>query len=258
VANRIEKNREDWVVDPKSGEPKPPVETPGYYPGYDTMSQRAFWDAATREVVERRLNKVPPIRFFTSEQLITMAAVCDRIIPQDDRLPERRISIVNYIDERLFENKIDGYRYEDMPSDQEAHLLGLRAFEETAQKLHKKAFADLSGLQQDLILKSVHDGEQLAAEDIWSQMSMTRYWALLVGDCATAYYSHPWAWDEIGFGGPAYPRAYTRLEHGLPEPWEVKEKRYEWQAPTGSISDRYEQVGLAEQTTTHPGQGGTH
>ena len=24
---------------------------------------------------------------------------------------------------------------------------------------------------------------------------------MLVGDCAEAYYSHPWAWDEIGYGG---------------------------------------------------------
>jgi len=26
-----------------------------------------------------------------------------------------------------------------------------------------------------------------------------------------AFYSHPWAWNEIGFGGPAYPRGYMRL-----------------------------------------------
>jgi hypothetical protein len=43
---------------------------------------------------------------------------------------------------------------------------------------------------------------------------------LLIEDCVTAYYSHPWAWDEIGFGGPAYPRGYMRIENGLPEPWE--------------------------------------
>ena len=24
------------------------------------------------------------------------------------------------------------------------------------------------------------------------------------------FYSHPWAWNEIGFGGPAYPRGYMR------------------------------------------------
>jgi hypothetical protein len=26
-----------------------------------------------------------------------------------------------------------------------------------------------------------------------------------------AFYSHPWAWNEIGFGGPAYPRGFMRL-----------------------------------------------
>jgi len=29
-----------------------------------------------------------------------------------------------------------------------------------------------------------------------------------------AFYSHPWAWNEIGFGGPAYPRGYIRLGQG--------------------------------------------
>ena len=26
-----------------------------------------------------------------------------------------------------------------------------------------------------------------------------------------AFYSHPWAWNEIGYGGPAYPEGYMRL-----------------------------------------------
>ena len=37
------------------------------------------------------------------------------------------------------------------------------------------------------------------------------------GACAPswpAFYSHPWAWNEIGFGGPAYPRGYMRLRPG--------------------------------------------
>jgi hypothetical protein len=35
-----------------------------------------------------------------------------------------------------------------------------------------------------------------------------------------AFYSHPWAWNEIGFGGPAYPRGYARLGVGQRETWE--------------------------------------
>jgi len=56
-------------------------------------------------------------------------------------------------------------------------------------------------------------------------------------DALEAYYSHPCAWDEIGFGDPAYPRAYTCLERGEPEPWEVEEDRHEWLAPLYAVSD---------------------
>ncbi len=36
-----------------------------------------------------------------------------------------------------------------------------------------------------------------------------------------AFYSHPWAWNEIGFGGPAYPQGYMRLGPlGVREPRE--------------------------------------
>ena len=41
--------------------------------------------------------------------------------------------------------------------------------------------------------------------------------------CGT-YYAHPYAWDEIGFGGPAYPRGYFALNNGAPEPWETRGK----------------------------------
>jgi hypothetical protein len=30
----------------------------------------------------------------------------------------------------------------------------------------------------------------------------------------STFYSHPWAWNEIGFGGPAYPRGYMRRNMG--------------------------------------------
>jgi hypothetical protein len=243
-------------VDANTQRPIAPSKQPGYYPGYSTLSQRKFWDAATREEVEKRVYDVPKVRFFTPDELILMQAVVDRILPQDDRLPEFRIPIVNYMDERLFENKIDGYRYASMPDDRDAHRLGLKAIQETAYAIFNKPFLDLEPIPKDHVLKSIHDGEKKGAHEIWERMSISRYWQLLVQDCVSAYYAHPWAWDEIGFGGPAYPRAYTRLEGGLPEPWEVDEQRYEWQAPYNSISDRMEETGAGE--TTHMGQGGTH
>lgn len=92
----------------------------------------------------------------------------------------------------------------------------------------------------------------------WQRLPVHRFWMLLVQDCAEAYYSHPWAWDEIGFGGPAYPRAYMRLERGEPEPWETDETRYDWSAPEWSVSDAYDAVGGQDEHLASPGQGGTH
>ncbi|MDQ2841167.1 MAG: gluconate 2-dehydrogenase subunit 3 family protein [Acidobacteriota bacterium] len=245
-----------YILDPDTGNPRPPVNQPGYYPGFSTISQRKYWDEATRIVIEDRVYNLPPIRFFNDVERITMTAIADRILPQGDRTPEYRIPIVNAIDERLFKNKIDGYRFEGMPPDQDVYRMGLVAIDEIARELHAKPFADLAPLQQDSILKSIHDAKPKAAHETWKRMSVERFWHMIVGDCVDAYYAHPWAWDEIGFGGPAYPRAYTRLENGLPEPWEVDERRYEWAAPADSLSDVYEELPSGQESVS--GQGGTH
>ena len=69
-------------------------EQPGYYPGYSTMGQQDYWDEATRNTINERVSSIPPIRFFSAEQAALLEAVVDRILPQDDRVPERRIPIV--------------------------------------------------------------------------------------------------------------------------------------------------------------------
>ncbi len=252
--------REDHLpVDPKTGKPIQPMAHPGYYPGFSTLSQQDFWDEATRKVVLDRVNNVPPIRYFTPEEAYLMQAVCDRLLPQDDRDEAHKIPMVNYIDERLYERRIDGYRFEDMPPDHEAHRLGLQAIEQMAKEMYGQSFTALNSTEQDTILKSIHDGNPAGAQAIWQKMSIQRFWMLLLQDAVEVYYAHPYAWDEIGFGGPAYPRGYMRLEGGRPEPWEVDEKRYEWEAPAGSLSDRYEAIGGASHHKTQtPGQEGTH
>ncbi|MGH9683918.1 MAG: gluconate 2-dehydrogenase subunit 3 family protein [Candidatus Acidiferrales bacterium] len=245
-------------VDPKTGRPLATRAQPGYYPGYRTLSQKAFWDEATRKVVLDRVETIPAIRFFTPGETLLMKAVCDRILPQDDRDEQHKIPVVNFIDARLYENRLDGYRFEHMPTDQEAHRLGLQAITEVARHMYDKSFTDLSALEQDLVLKTLHDGDPPAGHAIWKRMPIERYWLLLVQDAAGAYYCHPYSWDEIGFGGPAYPRGYMRLENGEPEPWEVDEQRYEWAAPPNSLSAEFSPVGGVEEHKGSPGQGGTH
>lgn len=246
-------------ADPKTGKPLSFLKQPGYYPGYSTLKQQKFWDAATREKVLQRVQEVPPIRFFSAEEARMMLTLAEHIMPQDDRPPSRRIPIVPRIDERLHQGRTPGYRFSTMPPDGDAYRLGFEAVEKIAKQSYGRWFQELSWRDQDELLKSIHDGEPKAgAEEIWKKMPLHRYWALLVQDCVEAYYAHPWAWDEIGYGGPAYPRGYMRLERGEPEPWEVKERRYEWIAPADSVSDPKEpDVATHSEHPAH-GQGGTH
>ena len=219
-------------------------EHPGYYPGYSTLAQQNYWDEATRKAVNDRVTSPPPIRFFAPDEAALLQAVIDRILPQHDRTPERRIPLLPAIDERLYKNELNGFRYEDMPPDRDAYHLGLRAINEMAEERFHMPFLKLSTLPQEVILKSLHDGAPDPAVRIWKHMPVRRFWSMLLEDSVNVYYAHPWAWDEIGFGGPAYPRGYMRLENGLPEPWETDEVRYIWTAPADTLSD----LDLSEQT----------
>jgi len=231
---------------------------PGYYPGFSTLEQQAYWDAATRKTVLERMNRSRKLWFFTAEEAPLIEAIFEHILPQSDRSEQYRIPIVPAVDDRLYNNRIDGYRFEDMPRDQEAYRMGMKAIDEMAKVKDGRGFLDLTPLEQDKLLKTLHDGKPEGAHDIWERMPVHRFWMLLVQDAAEAYYAHPYAWDEIGFGGPAYPRAYMRLEHGEPEPWEVNEHRYAWLAPEDSVSDVSEWVSGHDQHLATPGQGGTH
>jgi hypothetical protein len=246
-------------VDPATGRPLVQREAPGYYPGFSTLAQQKFWDEATRRKVLDRVHKVPSIRFFTPEEARLMEAVTAHVLPQDDRMPSRRIPLVPAIDQRLHEGRTPGYRFAKMPPDGDAYRLGLQAIEQMAARSYGRAFQMLSWREQDELLKSIHDAKpQEGAAAIWEKMPIHRFWALLVQDCVEVYYAHPWAWDEIGFGGPAYPRGYMRLEHGEPEPWEVDERRYAWEAPPDCVSDPKSKDIAAHSEHPAGGQGGTH
>jgi hypothetical protein len=224
--------------DARRGGERPATQQPGYYPGFSTMSQSKFWDAATRNMLRDRVESPPPIRYFNEGQCRFWTAVFDHLIPQSDRTPNHRIPIVALLDARLLENRTVGYRFENMPHDRLVYRsFGIHAINAEAKARYADDFLALDQLGQEIVLRAIHDGRPIGGNDIWEHMSVHRFWQLLMTDAIDAYYAHPWAWDEIGYGGPAYPRAYTRLERGDPEPWEVGEQRYEWLAPEHTLSD---------------------
>ena len=46
----------------------------------------------------------------------------------------------------------------------------------------------------------------------------------LLKHVVAVYYAHPAAWSEIGFGGPASPRGYVRLQPNRHDNWEGEER----------------------------------
>ena len=65
--------------------------------------------------------------------------------------------------------------------------------------------------------------------DAWEGANVSRAWKVVMRYVAQAFYSHPWSWSEIGFGGPAYPRGYGAFGSphlGEGESWEGKESAH--------------------------------
>lgn len=200
------------------------------YAGYNVLDKWASpdWDEQTREAVRKRLEEVPEIRFFTEKEARTLSAVAERIIPQPDRSAAEKVPLVPWIDEKLYEDKRDGYRYEDLPPQREAWRLGLAGIDETARSLFDgKLFVDLDPLSQDAVLTAIQQGDsQRPPGETWERLSSARFFeTMLCKTIVRTYYAHPSAWNEIGYNGPSSPRGHVRKWEDGVDPWEAHEQK---------------------------------
>ena len=192
------------------------------YPKADILAQRGHWDGATRQVIMDRVHNVPSYEYFDEHRRATLEALCARVVPQTHRPADRRVPIAPWIDQRCRDRVVSGFRFEDMPSDEAAWEQGLDGLDQAAWALFGEQFVDLEGERQDRVLRSVSAGDPPG--EVWRKMPARRWWVYLaLRQICGIYYAHPYAWDEIGFGGPAYPRGYFALNNGAPEPWEPRE-----------------------------------
>jgi len=190
----------------------------GRYPDHDVLSQVDHWDEVTRRVVLDRVERPPAFRFFDERERATLKAFCDCMTAQD---AEPRIPVLAYVDEKLFENRGDGYQYVDMPTDQETWCTVARGLDGEACAFGAGSFDELSLHQQHEICHRFAKGE--VSGGAWASFNIARAFKVVMRDICEAFYAHPWAWNEIGFGGPAYPRGYSAFgnpELGEREPWE--------------------------------------
>ena len=183
----------------------------GRYPDYDVLSVADHWDPVTRRVVVERVEQVPPIRFFDDTEAACARRFLDLVLAQD---AEPRIPVLEMVDDKLFEGRQEGYQYADMPDDRDAWRLVLRGLDEAAREKGAPSFAASDEDDAHDVVRSFSAGE--LSGGAWEQLDVSRAWSLVMRDATTAFYSHPWAWNEIGFAGPAYPRGYMRIGTG---PW---------------------------------------
>jgi hypothetical protein len=198
------------------------------YPHWDVLTKWATpdWDDPTRQVVRRRLEEVPPIQFLNSEQVTTLTAVVDRIIPQSHRAQSDRIPIVPWIDEKLHADRRDGYRYEDVPPLRDAWRDGLAGVNDTARVIFGRAFVELGAADQDEVLARLERGD--APGEMWQRFPPRRFFRdVLCLTVANIYYAHPAAWNEIGYSGPSSPRGHVRNWIGGVDPWDAPESHRE-------------------------------
>jgi len=71
------------------------------------------------------------------------------------------------------------------------------------------SFAEAERGARDAIVDDLAHGK--LSGGAWAQLNVSRAWSVCMRMILSGFYSHPWAWNEIGFGGPAYPRGYMRL-----------------------------------------------
>src|SRR5262245_53000386 len=188
------------------------------YPGYDVLSQQDHWDEVTRRVVLERVERPPPIRFFTAEEERTLSAFCDVVTAQD--ADDLGIPVLAFVDAKLHEGRRDGWQYFDLPDDDELWRRVARGLDDEA----RGSFADAEPDERlDIVDRfsraALHGG-------VWETMNVARAWSVVKRYVVQAFYAHPRAWNEIGFGGPAYPRGYAAFgspKLGEKESWEARE-----------------------------------
>lgn len=192
------------------------VQTPGRgarrFPTFDVLRQQSHWDEVTGGVVLPRLRPSPDCSFFSPGEQVIAGALFDLLLGQHE---DPKIPVLALVDQRLALDETDGWMYADMPEDGIAWHRTLGALDDHAVDRFGGPFAGLSLDRQTALLDQVRNADE------WRGWRGAHVWSLWTRYACAAFYSHPWAWNEIGFGGPSYPRGYQSLGIDRRDHWEV-------------------------------------
>lgn len=189
------------------------------YPDYDVLREKDEWDPHTREIVQKRLGPFPEPEFLRGDEVEMVKAIAGHLVY--DNREEIIAFVVHNLDQKLSSNIGESQRKPEAPREKDLIRWGLRYIENLAQTEYQSKFLELDEKKQFQIIASLQTGKAPQLPE-WNRVPQKELFKKLVTTVVSAYYSHPTVWSEIGYGGPAYPRGYVRVEHGLTDPWEAK------------------------------------
>jgi hypothetical protein len=195
------------------------------FPGYDVLAKRdtPSWNDASRRAIDHRLALADEPRFLTLDEWRLLVALCDRIVPQPSDRP--RIPVAVLIDRKLQQDQGDGYRKASMPPLREAWRQGLHALNDEARLRFGGDFVELAPGQQDALLELL--AQDQVRSEAWQGLGAKAFFkGRALHDITSSYYAFPESWNQIGFGGPASPRGYVRMDFNRRDPWEAVERKH--------------------------------
>ena len=193
----------------------------GRFPGFDVLGQVRYWDQVTADAVLARIRPPTAVKFFTEPEEFCARALLNLLTGQHDPDAELAVPVLEMVDSRLAAGETDGWRYGDMPEDGQAWRDTLAYLDGDAYQRCGTSFADAREAEQVVLVQAVQD---LKSAD-WHGLPAAHVWSLWTRYACTAFYAHPFAWAEIGFPGPAYPRGYKNAGVGRRVSFEVRDAR---------------------------------
>jgi hypothetical protein len=192
----------------------------GRFGAFDVLDSVEQWDDVTAGVVLNRLALPDQLAFFTPDEVAVAGPLLDLLLAQDG---DPRVPVLQLIDHRLAVGETDGWHYDDLPEDSQAWRTSLAFVDTDARDAHSgQSFASLTTSERATLLQAVQELSDNAKS--WHGWSAEHVWSLWTRYACTAFYSHPWAWNEIGFPGPAYPRGYLNAGVDGLEHWERRDR----------------------------------
>ena len=187
----------------------------GRFPGFDVLDQVPHWDRVTADVVLARTDTPTAMKFFTESEESCARALLNLLTGQDGQEGPSR----------SWRWSTPGWRREKPTAGgtptcpRTARRGGTRWPSSTRTPVSFPAPRSRTP-RRPIRPSSLQAVQDLKSAD-WHGLPAAHVWSLWTRYACTAFYAHPFAWAEIGFPGPAYPRGYKNTGVGKLEPFEV-------------------------------------